>query len=176
MNAHRLREGNSRACRQVPRSRRLTTELGFQLCFAFVQRLQAQLPAMQLNGELIDVAGDFGALRFVLFQFPLHVFRNCRRRCFCSWHRCRLRATLTRHRHSGRSAIHHQRTRAMLTGKYDIGGGCGNGGARWLHHQQLSKRYTANDGLRRDVLRVAAAPKRGWRLWPTRDFANSSRV
>ncbi len=36
-----------------------------QLGFAFVQCLQTQLPAMQLDRQLIDITGDFGALRFV---------------------------------------------------------------------------------------------------------------
>ena len=43
-----------------------------ELLFAIVQRLQTQLPAMQLNRQLIDVTGHFGSLRFVLFQFPLN--------------------------------------------------------------------------------------------------------
>ena len=40
----------------------LHTQLFFELLFALVQRLQSQLPAMQLNGELINIAGDFSAL------------------------------------------------------------------------------------------------------------------
>ena len=48
-------------------------ELFLQLGLAFVQCLQAQLPAMQLNAELVDIAGNLGPLRFVLLQFPLQV-------------------------------------------------------------------------------------------------------
>ena len=50
-------------------------QLFFKLPFAIVQRLQPQLPAMQLDRELIDVAGDFSALRFVLGQLPSNFFR-----------------------------------------------------------------------------------------------------
>jgi len=42
--------------------RLFSAQLSFELLFALVQRLQSQLPAMQLNGELIDVAGDFSPL------------------------------------------------------------------------------------------------------------------
>ena len=45
----------------------LRAQVFFQLRFAIVQGLQTQLPAMQLNGQLIDVTGDLGALRFVFF-------------------------------------------------------------------------------------------------------------
>ena len=41
---------------------RSLAQLFFQLGLAFVQCLQAQLPAMELNAELIDVTGYFGAL------------------------------------------------------------------------------------------------------------------
>ena len=47
------------------------TLVSFELRFAFVQRLQTQLPTMQLNRELIDVTRNFSALRFIFFQFPL---------------------------------------------------------------------------------------------------------
>ena len=40
---------------------------------AFVQSLQTQLPAMQLDTELIDGTGDFGSLRSVFLELPSQV-------------------------------------------------------------------------------------------------------
>src|SRR6266481_4743557 len=40
-------------------------QLFLELRFTLVQRLQTQLPTMQLDRELIDVTGHFGALRIV---------------------------------------------------------------------------------------------------------------
>src|ERR1700730_3227089 len=63
-------------------------ELFFELGFALVQCLQTQLPAMQLNAELIDVTGDLGSLRFVFGQLALNfvcVSQRVRARLF--WHR-----------------------------------------------------------------------------------------
>jgi len=57
----------------------MPAQLFFELRFAIVQRLQSQLPAMQLDRELIDVAGDFGALRFVFGQLPSNFFRVSQR-------------------------------------------------------------------------------------------------
>src|SRR6266404_7064908 len=37
-------------------------QLFFELLFALVQRLQTQLPAMQLNVELVEITGGFGSL------------------------------------------------------------------------------------------------------------------
>ena len=48
-------------------------ELVREIFAALFQCLQAQLPAMQLNGELIDVTGHLGPLRFVLFKLPARV-------------------------------------------------------------------------------------------------------
>jgi hypothetical protein len=37
-------------------------DLGGELFLSLVQRLEAKLPASQLNAELIDLAGDFRSL------------------------------------------------------------------------------------------------------------------
>ena len=59
----------------TPRCSTLMAEIVFELRFAFVQCLQTQLPAMQLDCELVDVTGDFGALRLVLFQLSTKLVR-----------------------------------------------------------------------------------------------------
>ena len=56
-----------------------------QLGFAFVQCLQTQLPAMQLDRQLIDVTSNFGVLRFVFGQATLDLIEpdlRTRRRSF----------------------------------------------------------------------------------------------
>ena len=51
----------------------LRVELRLEIAAALFQGLQTQLPAMHLNGELINATDDFRALRFVLFQAALQV-------------------------------------------------------------------------------------------------------
>ena len=49
------------------------SQLGFEFLLALVQSLQSQLPAMELNAELIDVARDLRPLRFVFLQLMLEI-------------------------------------------------------------------------------------------------------
>src|ERR1022692_1754182 len=42
-------------------------DLFIEIAFALVECLQTQLPAMQLNGELIDITSDLSSLGFVFF-------------------------------------------------------------------------------------------------------------
>ena len=63
-----------------PPGLRVLAHLFFQLILALVQGLQTQFPAMELNAQLVDVAGYFRPLRFILLQFPLQVGEFLRRR------------------------------------------------------------------------------------------------
>jgi hypothetical protein len=102
-----------------PRWLRSFAQFFFQLVLALVQGLQTQFPAMKLNAQLIDVAGHFGPLRFILLQFPLQVGEFLRQ-CRAGGHRRhrdgrRFATALAIQRHSGGGGVNNERTGAMLT-------------------------------------------------------------
>src|SRR5205085_1993237 len=101
----------------------LMAEIVFELRFAFVQCLQTQLPAVQLNRELIDVTGDFGALRFVFFQLSPKLVRVSDRACvwFCRLRNsCLLSAFLTGQVHARGGPVRDQRGLAVLAMKENV--------------------------------------------------------
>src|SRR5438046_10661484 len=72
---------------------------------------------MELNAELIDVTGYFGALRFVLFQLALQIgeLLRCRGGAWrYHWNRRRFTATLAVQSHSSGRRIDHERAGAVL--------------------------------------------------------------
>src|SRR5688572_32702326 len=105
---------------------------------------------MELDAELIDVAGDLGPLRLVLFQLILQVrnlgsvfYRGCRRRMRDG---CWLAAFFAGQGHAGGRGIDYKRGRAMRAGENDIVARCRDGSGQaacWLHEPELSRRYTA---------------------------------
>ena len=105
---------------------RATSRLAFRLQFllAFLQGLKAKLPAMKLDTELVDVTGNFRALRFVLFELMLQignpggVFRGG----FESRIRNggRFAALLAIQRHPSRGGIDYERSRTMSARENDV--------------------------------------------------------
>jgi len=69
---------------------------------------------MQLDRELIDVSGHFGALRFVFLQLARIWLFRLRNECLLS-------AFLTRQIHAGGRSVRDQRRFAMLAVKENIG-------------------------------------------------------
>lgn len=79
---------------------------------------------MKLDTSLVDVAGNFGALRFVFFELPLQIgnlvgilvsdFDGL------TWDDCGLAAFLTVHGQTGCGAIDHKRRRAVSARKKDV--------------------------------------------------------
>ena len=123
-------------------------QLFFELRFAVIQRLQSQLPAMQLDRELIDVAGNFGTLRFIFSQLSPDFFRVSQRihvRLLRFRNGGQLAALLAGQHHAGGRSIHDQRGFAMLAMEEDVGisRDFAEGMSRRFHDQITSSRYAA---------------------------------
>ena len=99
---------------------------------------------MQLDRELVDVTSDFGALRFVLFQFSSKLF-CIRERSLARPFRFRdqrlLATFLAGQIHPGRRSIRDQRRFAMLAVKENIR--IGFDFADGMHGKETSTRYAA---------------------------------
>ena len=67
---HALTASDTRYLRARAANRR---ELSFKFLLALLQGLKTELPAMKLDTELVDVTGDFSALRFVLLELMLQI-------------------------------------------------------------------------------------------------------
>jgi hypothetical protein len=120
------------------------SEVFFELRFAFVQGLQSELPAMQLNRELIDVTCDFRALRFVFLQLAAKFFSVslCVSIGFLRLrHKSLLATFLAGHIHSCRGLVGDQRGFAMLAVKENVG--VGFDFADGMHPKETSRRYAS---------------------------------
>jgi len=99
---------------------------------------------VQLDRQLIDVTGDFGALRFVLFQFAAKFIRirECGRvRCLRLRNEGLLSALLAGQIHSRGGSVRDQRRFAMLAMKENIG--IGVDFANGMHGKETSTRYAS---------------------------------
>lgn len=119
-----------------------------QVLTPLVQRLQAKLPAMQLDAELVDIAGDLCALRFVFFDLALQIsavrlnFGVGSATLFQWWRNGRRFATfLTVQRHSSGGGVNDQRRGAMGTGKSNVWWAVG-GSRRSNFHSDSEKQET----------------------------------
>lgn len=101
-----------------------SSELCLKLLLTFVEALQPQLPAMELDAELIYVDGNLRPLRFVFLQLMPKIgdpnaVRGIRTRRWAG-HLGRLTATLAINCHPGGSRIDHKRSRTIRTGEQNV--------------------------------------------------------
>lgn len=104
-------------------------EPGFQFPFAFVQGLEAQLPSLDLNVELVDVAGDFGALGFVFFELPFQVVDFAGNALGVLRNLGGPAAFLAGKRHPRGGGVHDERGGAMRACENDVGIAHARGGS-----------------------------------------------
>jgi hypothetical protein len=113
--------------RELPRSLFAGYRAQFrrQLGLPLVQRLQAELPSMELDTELVDVAGHFSPLRFIFLQLVLKIgdLGSVLRRLLdlgALRHAQRLVTVLAVDGQTCRSGIDDQRDGAMLAIEDDV--------------------------------------------------------
>src|SRR5690349_15263562 len=140
----------SRQTLAEPLGLRVLAQIFFQLVLALVQGLQTQFPAMELNAQLVDVAGYFRPLRFILLQFPLQVREFLRRRrADGHWHHWDDRwfaAALAVQCHSGGGGVNNERTGAVLTLEKEIAMFAFCLGTNRVHHSLLKQRLYQRRG------------------------------
>lgn len=101
---------------------------------------------MQLDRELIDVAGDFSALRLIFRELAadfVGVSKCVRARFFRLWNGCKFTALLAGQCHPCGRAIRYQRSFAMLAMKENVRIGCdlAERTFRRFHDKRTSRRY-----------------------------------
>jgi hypothetical protein len=99
---------------------------------------------MELNAQLVNVAGHFRPLRFIFLQFSLQIGEFLRR-CRAGGHRHdrdrrRFATALAIQRHSGGGCVNNERTGAMLTLENEVAMFAFCLGTNRVHHSIIKQR------------------------------------